>query len=346
MAQTGILVWLPPANPSSASDSGRRDVLPGGVSDTQSSHTRQQDKPRPAKGAFQHQAAQGQKKRQIQLHAPSPTSRRAQQRSRREPAQEGNWEFRANLSTAHREQGRAGFHLSQREWAVSQWASPASSKSQRSLWLGARRPPAPPFLPGHRPGREAAVSQLADRTPAPAAPLTRVYLSPLHRQPRKHVWANEGLLRAKSWFSGLGAEAFLDRTRSRSADPRVSSGRSALLLRVKEPEEQTALGGERPLSGRQLLAEKLGQEGSEEEVEGTASLPTPRRQGCLEPVEACPCDCTGPGGGAVPPALPAKARDTIHHEPHPPPLLRLCSEVADAQEQRQPHGRGGEHLLP
>lgn len=66
------------------------------------------------------------------------------------------------------------------------------------------------------------------------------------------------------------------------------------------------------------------------------------------------CDCTRPmraglcreKEGPCHPALPAKARDTVHHEPHPPPLLRLCGEVADAQEQRQPHGRGGEHLLP
>lgn len=93
-------------------------------------------------------------------------------------------------------------------------------------------------------------------------------------------------------------------------------------------------------------------------VEGTIPLPTPHQSGLLWRVcggvssvtthlhEAHEGRAVQGEGRATPPALPAKARDTVHHEPHLPPLLRLCGEVADAQEQRQPHSRGGEHLPP
>lgn len=47
-----------------------------------------------------------------------------------------------------------------------------------------------------------------------------------------------------------------------------------------------------------------------------------------------------------PALLPAESPDTVHHEPHPSLLPRLCCEVADAKEQGQPYCCGGEHLLP
>lgn len=45
-------------------------------------------------------------------------------------------------------------------------------------------------------------------------------------------------------------------------------------------------------------------------------------------------------------ALPAETAHTIHHEPHPPPLLRLGCEIPHPKKQGRPHRRDGQRLPP
>lgn len=43
---------------------------------------------------------------------------------------------------------------------------------------------------------------------------------------------------------------------------------------------------------------------------------------------------------------PAETAHTIHHEPHPPPLLRLGCEIPHPKKQGRPHRRDGQRLPP
>lgn len=82
-----------------------------------------------------------------------------------------------------------------------------------------------------------------------------------------------------------------------------------------------------------------GRRGGGESLSSSIATATPGHWGSPAP--------TRPPVRTRPPALlPAKAPDAIHHEPHPPLLLRLGRDVADAEEQGQPQRRGREHLPP